>query len=216
MQSTRPPTDAPPPPIILDRLPDFPVPKGVCPRRTRMQIDLILLAIEALEVTVAPAIVQIIEQLQLQTVIPSRVALWQLRSANPLRRFSQRRTFSLEEAKALVLLAHSLCKRLTVVVRQLAMDCDRVRSQNLPLDKEPRLAYYLQRFRTHFRSRMNPRRSAIVAYSNDDKLNELAANLLLQLLFCTGTAGAQRLWVAVLDGEILDIESNLARMKDEG
>lgn len=171
-----------------------------------MQIDLILLAIEALDVTAAPVILKFVDQLQLQTLIPNRVALWQLRSTNPLRRFSQRRALSLEEAKALVMLAHHLCKRLTVAVRQLAIDYDRARSQNIPLDKEPRLAYYLKRFRTHFRSRMNPRRSLTAYYSNDEKLNELASRLLLQLLFCTGTNGAQRLWVALLDGEILDTE----------
>ena len=36
-------------PVILDSLPNPPVEERDCPRRARLQIDLILLAIEALE-----------------------------------------------------------------------------------------------------------------------------------------------------------------------
>jgi hypothetical protein len=49
---------------------------------------------------------------------------------------------------------------------------------------------------------MNPKRSLVAAYDSDDKLNELALNLLSNLLFCTGTAGMQRFWVSLFDGEV--------------
>lgn len=50
---------------------------------------------------------------------------------------------------------------------------------------------------------MNPKRSAVLAYTDsDDRLNELAINLLRQLLFCTGTSGTQRFWISLFDGEV--------------
>ena len=74
--------------------------------------------------------------------------------------------------------------------------------KGVPLEQNLSLADYLERFRAHFRARMNPRRSLVVAYGSDEKLNELALNLLGKLLFCTGTAGMQRFWNSLFDGEV--------------
>ena len=42
----------------------------------------------------------------------------------------------------------------------------------------------------------------VVTYADNDKLNELAIDLLSKLLFCTGTAGMERFWVSLFDGEL--------------
>ncbi|HEY9656835.1 MAG TPA: DUF3038 domain-containing protein, partial [Allocoleopsis sp.] len=78
---------------------------------------------------------------------------------------------------------------------------DQLLEKGLPPENHLRLARYLERFRAHFRSRMNPKRSAVMAY-DDERLNQLALSLLGQLLFCTGTAGTQRLWSSLFDGEV--------------
>jgi hypothetical protein len=49
---------------------------------------------------------------------------------------------------------------------------------------------------------MNPRRAGVMAYSSNEKLDALAMDLLRKLLFCTGTAGMQRFWISLFDGEI--------------
>lgn len=200
MQLNSPP--APTTPLILDSLPDPPVLEGVCPRRTRLQIDLLLLAIEALDLGGSEAILSIATDLELRSVIKNRVGLWRLRSTNPFRRYSQRRPLSLLEAKALVVIACYLSRRLTVVIRQLLLAYQQLNDKQLSPDHHFRLAEYLERFRAHFRSRMNPRRAGVMAYSSDEKLNELALELLGQLLFCTGTSGMQRLWISLFDGEV--------------
>jgi Protein of unknown function (DUF3038) len=200
MQLNSPP--APTTPLILDSLPDPPVLEGVCPRRARLQIDLLLLAIEALDLGGSEAILSIATDLELRSVIKNRVGLWRLRSTNPFRRYSQRRPLSLLEAKALVVIACYLSRRLTVVIRQLLLAYQQLNDKQLSPDHHFRLAEYLERFRAHFRSRMNPRRAGVMAYSSDEKLNELALDLLGQLLFCTGTSGMQRLWISLFDGEV--------------
>jgi hypothetical protein len=199
------PFNSPPPqslPMILDTLPDPATEGQGCPRRTRVQIDLILLAIEALELGGSEAILAFAEELDLKGIIKDRVNLWRMRSSNPLRRAHMRRPLSIMEAKALVVIACYIARRLTVVIRQLLMIYQQMNEKQIPLEQNLRLANYLERFRTHFKSRMSSRRSGALALTSDEKLDDLAINLLGQLLFCTGTAGMQRFWISLFDGEV--------------
>jgi hypothetical protein len=190
------------PPMILENLPEPGVDGQGCPRKTCLQIDLILLAIEALELGGSEAILGFAEELDLKDIIKNRVNLWRMRSTNPLRRAHIRRPLTIMEAKALVIIACYISRRLTVVIRQLLMIYQQLHEKQIPLEQNLRLANYLERFRAHFKSRMNPRRSGFLALSSDEKLDELAIELLGKLLFCTGTAGMQRLWISLFDGEI--------------
>lgn len=203
MQLNSPPAPSTPPtPLILDSLPDPPVAEGTCPRRTRVQIDLLLLAIEALDLAGSESILAVATDFELRGILKNRVSLWRLRCTNPFRRYAQRRPLTLVEAKALVVVTCYLARRLTVVIRQLLLAAQQLNEKGLSVDHHFRLSEYLQRFRAHYRSRMNPRRAGVLAYSSDDKLNELALDLLGQLLFCTGTSGVNRLWVSLFDGEV--------------
>ncbi len=189
-------------PMILESLPDPALGDDACPRRAKMQLDFLLLAIEALDLGGSEAFLAATHELGIQTVIPNRVALWRLRSTNPLRRSSQRRPLNISEAKALVMIVCHLSRRLTVVIRQLLLAYQQLSEKQLSPNHHFRLSDYLERFRSHFRSRMNPKRAGVMAYNTDEKLNALALSLLEQLLFCTGTAGAQRLWSSLFDGEV--------------
>jgi Protein of unknown function (DUF3038) len=200
MQLTHPPI--PSVSILLETLPDPKVPDGVCPRRARQEIDFLLLAIEALELGGSESFLSDVQELGLQDIIKNRVNLWRIRTTNSLRRNNQRRPLSLSEAKALVLIICHRAKRLTVLIRQLLMVYDQLVEKQLSPDHHLRLSNYLERFRAHFRARMNPKRAGVMVYSSEEKLNELALTLLSQLLFCTGTAGTQRLWNSLFDGEV--------------
>ncbi|MBH8552147.1 DUF3038 domain-containing protein [Nostocaceae cyanobacterium CENA357] len=189
-------------PMILDTLPDPAIAGQTCPPRARLQIDLILLAIEALELGSSEAILAFAQELELKGIIKDRVNLWRMRSSNPMRRAHIRRPLTIMEAKALVVIACYIARRLTVVIRQMLMICQQMNDKQIPLEQNLRLSNYLERFRVHFKSRMNVRRSGLLALSSDEKLDELAINLLGQLLFCTGTAGMQRFWISLFDGEV--------------
>ncbi|NEP30775.1 DUF3038 domain-containing protein [Moorena sp. SIO3B2] len=189
-------------PIILDSLPDFRIPAQGCPPRTRLHIDLILLAIEALELGGSEAMLLAARELELQDIIKNRVVLWRMRSTNPWRRSYTRRPLTPEEAKALVVIASHMARRMTVLIRQLLTAYQQLLEKQVPLEQHFRLSKYLERFQAHFRSRMNPRRSKVAAYNSEEKLNQLAISLLSELLFCTGTSGRQRLWTSLFDGEL--------------
>ncbi|MEY2976181.1 MAG: DUF3038 domain-containing protein [Prochlorotrichaceae cyanobacterium] len=189
-------------PSVLSSLPDMPLRGHSCPRRARQQIDLILLAIEALDLGGSEAILLVAQELDLKPILKHRVYLWQLRSTNPLRRYTQRIPLTQPEAKAMVAIACNLARRLTVPIRELLLAYQKLEEKGLSPQHHFRLADYLERFRAHFRSRMNPKRAAVMVYNDDDKLNQLALGILKQLLFCTGTAGTQRFWVSLFDGEL--------------
>ncbi len=190
-------------PIILDVLPDIRVLSEECSPRTQQKIDLILLAIEALELGGSEYMLAIVKELNLEEIIKNRVVLWRLRCTNPWRRSYTRNALKLKEAKALVVIASHRTRQLTVLIRQLLLAEQQMREKGLPLENHFRLSEYLERFRVHFRSRMNPRRAKVATYlSSEEELNELALSLLSQLLFCTGTVGMQRLWISLFDGEI--------------
>ncbi len=142
------------------------------------------------------------QELELQDIIENRVVLWRLRCTNPLRRSYTRRPLTTEEAKALVVIASHMARRMTVLIRELLRHYQQLTEKQVPLEHHFRLSEYLERFRAHFRSRMNPRRAKVAAYNSDEKLNELALSLLSELLFCTGTSGMQRFWTSLFDGEV--------------
>jgi Protein of unknown function (DUF3038) len=187
---------------VLETLPNPGITGDACPRRTKVELDLMLLAIEAIESSSSEQILELAKELNLDDVIKNRIVLWRMRSTNPMRRAHTRRNLSVKEAKALSAICCRLASRLTVTIRQLLLAQQQLSIKKIPPECNFRLSEYLDRFRAHFRSRMNPRRTKVAIYQDDDKLNQLAISLLGKLLFCTGTLGTQRLWMSLFDGEV--------------
>jgi hypothetical protein len=187
---------------IIESLPHPGIVGDACPRRTKVELDLILLAIEAIESGSSEQMLQLAKELNLSEIIKNRIVLWRMRSTNPMRRAHTRRILSIKEAKALSAISCRLASRLAVPIRQLLQAQQQLSDKQIPPEYNFRLSEYLDRFRAHFRSRMNPGRAKVSIYQEDDKLNELAISLLTKLLFCTGTLGTQRLWISLFDGEV--------------
>ncbi|AFY77972.1 MAG: DUF3038 domain-containing protein [Hydrococcus sp. C42_A2020_068] len=201
MSDSNSPVDAKP--HILNILPDFPIIGQQSAIRIQQKIDLILLAIEALELGASEQFLATAKQLDLQGIIKNRIVLWRLRCTNPWRRSYLRNSLTLEQAKALVIIASYRAKQLIVPIRNLLLAEQQMRDKGLPLDNHFLLSEYLEQFRSHFRSRMNPRRAKVAVYLGwEDELNELALSLLHQLIFFTGTMGMQRFWISLFDGEV--------------
>jgi hypothetical protein len=201
--SNSPITTDKPKPAILNTLPDLPISNQRCAIKLQQHLDLMLLAIEALQLGGSEYMLATAKELDLQSIIKNRLILWQLRCSNPWRKCYNRQILNVDQAKALVLVTGYRAKNLMVIIRQLILAEQQMRDKNMPLENNFRLSEYLERFTAHFRSRMNPRRAKVSVYlSSPDELNELAILLLNQLLFCTGTKGIQRLWISLFDGEV--------------
>jgi hypothetical protein len=191
-------------PAILSILPDFPISGPRCALHLQQHIDLMLLALESLEVGAGEAMLALSKELGLDPIIKNRIVFWRLRCTNPWRVSYRLDNLTLDQAKALVIIASYRAKPLAETIRPLLLARQQMEAKDLPVDNNFRLSEYLERFRANFRSRMNARRAKVSVYlASEDELDALALSLLDRLLFCTGTAGMQRFWISLFDGEIV-------------
>lgn len=191
-------------PIILNSLPDFPIADQKCATKLQQHLDLILLALESLQLGGSEYMLAIAYRDGLNNIIKNRLVLWHLRCSNPWRKCYTREIIELDQAKALVIIASEYAKSLVVLIRQLIIAEQQMIDKNIPLENSFKISEYLTRFKTHFRSRMNNGRAKVSVYlSSPDELNQLAMSLLNQLLFCTGAKGMERFWVSLFDGEVI-------------
>ena len=129
--------------LVLKTLPDFSLSSQRCATQLQQQMDLILLAIEALEVGAAEKMLESAESLGLKSLVPNSLILWRLRCTNPWRRSYNRTPLTLEQAKALVAIAHYQAKPLMVQIRQLLVAEQQMRAKQLPVGTNFALSSYL-------------------------------------------------------------------------
>ena len=188
---------------VLDRLANISLVNQDCSPRIQQNIDLLLLAVEALELGASERMLAAIRDLKLTEIISGRVALWRSRCSNPWRRSYTRDILTADQARVLIIIATLRAKDLEPLIRHLIDSEYQMKEKNLPLENHFMLSEYLERFRVHFRSRMNARRTKVSLYiANESELNRLALNLLHKLLFCSGTKGLERIWFSLFDGEL--------------
>ncbi|MBF2058048.1 MAG: DUF3038 domain-containing protein [Cyanobacterium sp. T60_A2020_053] len=201
--STSPPVKENSIPPILSALSDVSLPSTRGMMKLQQHLDLLLLAMEALQLGASEYMLATAHELGLQSIIKNRLSLWRLRCSNPWRQCYNRENLTMNEAKALVLITGYSAKKLMVTLRQLLLAVQQMTDKEMPLENNFRLSEYFTRFRSHFLGRMNPRRAKVSVYQNNpEELNLLALSLLEELLFCTGTKGMERLWISLFDGEV--------------
>ncbi len=173
----------------------------------KTQIDLVLLALEALAGVGSEAMIQAAADVKLEG-FSDRVALWRLRASNPLRKNSGgRKKLDVEEARALVLISCHLAAQHQVPIRQAVALLEKMTDQGRPPHQAALLGDYLDRFQNTYQERM-----VAVAEAGDeadpaaeptaeptDLLTRLALKLLIDLLFYSGPGGPRRFWMALLD-----------------
>lgn len=160
----------------------------------KAQLDLVLLALEAIANLGSEAMLQAAEALNLSDIISDRVALWRLRQSNPLRKSSGgRKKLDIEEARALVFISAHLATQHQKTIRQ-AIEClEDVTAQGKPPYAAALLGDYLDRFCNFYEERMAESDAAV------PELTDLALKLLIDLLFYGSNGGRRRLWLALLD-----------------
>ena len=160
----------------------------------KTQIDLVLLALEAIAGIGSEAMLQAARELGVEAMVSDRVSLWRLRQSNPLRKGSGgRKKLDVEEARSLVLVSCHLAQSHHSKIRQAVELLERVTAEDLPPHRNPILGDYLDRFTNIYEDRME------VTGSSIDSMTQLAFKLLIDLLFYSGSQGSQRLWMLLLD-----------------
>lgn len=161
----------------------------------KAQLDLVLLALEALAGIGSEAMLQAAIALNLEAVVADRVALWRLRQSSPLRKGQGgRKKLDVEEARALVLICCHLARAHQELIRRAVTLLEQVTEQNREPHHVSLLGDYLDRFHNMYQERMEEDNGV-----TPEALTQLALKLLIDLLFYSGPNGSRRLWLALLD-----------------
>lgn len=161
----------------------------------KTQLDLVLLAIEALAGIGSEAMLQAASHLNLEAKVPDRVALWRLRQSNPLRKGEGgRKKLDVEEARSLVLISCYLAKEHQELIRRAVALLEQVAENNGEPHKAALLGDYIDAFSNTYQERMEENENISM-----NQLTNLALKLLIDLLFYSSSSGHRRLWLALLD-----------------
>ncbi|HEY9886898.1 MAG TPA: DUF3038 domain-containing protein [Candidatus Obscuribacterales bacterium] len=160
----------------------------------KAQLDLVLLALEALTGLGSEAMLEAAKQLSLASLMGDRVTLWRLRQASPLRQGQGRKKLDVDEARGLVLVSVYLAQQHQQKIRQAVTLLEAATAQNKAPHRVGLLGDYLDTFSNFYEDRM----TADVA-PTPDTLRDLALKLLVDLLFYSQAGGARRLWLALLE-----------------
>ncbi|MDJ1179061.1 DUF3038 domain-containing protein [Roseofilum sp. BLCC_M91] len=163
----------------------------------KAQLDLILLALEALAGIGSEAMLQAASKLNLPGV-SDRVSLWRLRQASPLRKGSGgRKKLDVEEARSLVLICCELAQNHQELIRRAVGLLEQLTAEDRPLHSISLLGDYLDTFTNTYQERMLDGDD-----TPPDELTPLALKLLIDLLFYSSPGGPRRLWLALLDRSV--------------
>ncbi len=161
----------------------------------KTHLDLILLTLEALTGIGSEAMLQAAVSLNLESIIPDRVALWRLRQSNPERKSSGgRKKLDVEEARALVLIICHLAQQHQELIRRAVSLLEQTAQQNQEPHRSALLGDYLDGFSNTYQERMVENEN-----TSPESLYQLAFKLLIDLLFYSAAKGHRRLWLALLD-----------------
>ena len=160
----------------------------------KTQLDLVLLALEALAGISSDEILTAAAQLNLESIVADRVSLWRLRQSSPLRKSQGgRKKLDVEEARALVLISCYLAKQQQELIRRAVALLEQLTQQNQKPHQAALLGDYIDNFSHKYQDRMENADN-----SSSDFLAHLALKLLIDLLFYSSNGGHRRLWLALL------------------
>jgi hypothetical protein len=180
------------PPPSLSAINSLPEPEQLSD--IKAQLDLVLLALEALVDLGSEAMLDAAQQLNLASLMGDRVSLWRLRQASPLRQGQGRKKLDVDEAKALVLVSAHLARQHQSTIRQAVSRLEDLTAKGKPLHRAALLGDYLDRFSNLYQERMVEEPHLAM-----DDLTRLALKLLVDLIFYSQSQGARHLWVALLE-----------------
>ena len=160
----------------------------------KTQIDLVLMALEALTGIGSEAMLQAAADLGVQEMVGDRVALWRLRQSNPIRRGTGgRKKLDIEEARSLVLISCHLAQKHHQTIRRAVCLLEELAEQNRPHHQAALLGDYLDQFTNLYQERMEDDQRTPAA------LTDIGLKLLIDLLFYSAPQGIRRLWMSLLD-----------------
>jgi hypothetical protein len=188
-------TDSATPNSQWEDLTKLPNPNVIQWENIKTQLDLVLLALETLTGIGSEAMLSAAIDLNLESRVPDRVALWRLRQSNPIRKGQGgRKKLDVEEARSLVLIICYLTKQHQELIRRAVGLLEQMAAKNREPHQVALLGDYIDAFCNTYQERMEEDEQI-----STDLLTHLALKLLIDLLFYSAPGGHRRLWLALID-----------------
>ncbi|UKO96352.1 DUF3038 domain-containing protein [Nostoc sp. UHCC 0870] len=188
-------TDSATPNSQWEDLTKLPNPNVIQWENIKTQLDLVLLALETLTGIGSEAMISAATDLNLESRVPDRVALWRLRQSNPIRKGQGgRKKLDVEEARSLVLIICYLTKQHQELIRRAVGLLEQMAAKNREPHQVALLGDYIDAFCNTYQERMEEDEQI-----STDLLTHLALKLLIDLLFYSAPGGHRRLWLALID-----------------
>ncbi|WP_414552058.1 DUF3038 domain-containing protein [Anabaena sp. CCY 0017] len=173
----------------------LPAPNTVEWDNIKTQLDLVLLALETFTGIGSEAMLSAAINLNLESRVPDRVALWRLRQSNPLRKGQGgRKKLDVEEARSLVLITCYLAKQHQELIRRAVGLLEQMAEKKREPHQVALLGDYIDAFCNTYQERMEDDDQITT-----DLLTHLALKLLVDLLFYSAPGGHRRFWLALID-----------------
>jgi hypothetical protein len=163
------------------------------PRQGLERLDLLLLCVEALDLNGGETLLWMSQTMGMSPLFPDRVALWKLRSHNPLRRVCRRGEPDAADTDALIRLLCAMADRVYPIVHGLL-------SSREPAEaNQQHWQLFQERLSELLRERMNVRRSSVQALMDPERGAALRRGLIQTLALASGTGGVDRLRASLMD-----------------
>ena len=162
-------------------------------REALQRLDLLLLALETIDLNGAESLYSLSAKLNLNDVLPNKVTIWKLRNNNPMSNSFNNNNIKLEEFEALIKLTVEMAKFLYPYIRQILQSRDDLtRNPNSWNDFKNRYVELIsERFNTN---------SMKVQRLLDPNLNdEVFIKILLTLALCISDDGFLKLRTSLLN-----------------
>ncbi len=121
----------------------------------KAQLDLVLMALEALTHIGSESVLESAKILQLENILSDRVGLWRLRQSSPLRKGQGRKKLDVEEARALVRVICHLSAAHHEKVRLAVATLEQATQRGEPPHRAAILGDYLDNFSNLYSDRMS-------------------------------------------------------------
>ncbi len=162
-------------------------------RESIQRLDLLLLALETIDLNGAESLHSLSAKLNLKEVLPNKVTIWKLRNNNPMRNSFNNINIKLEEFEALIKLAAEMSKFLYPYIRQILQSRDDlIRNPNAWYEFKKR---YIELINERFNTNSMKVKRLLDPNSNDEVFNKI----ILTLALCVSDDGYLKLRTNLLN-----------------
>ena len=162
-------------------------------REALQRLDLLLLALETIDLNGADSLYSLSGKLKLNKVLPNKVTIWKLRNNNPMRNSFNNNNIKLEEFEALIKLTAEMAKFLYPYIRQILESRDDLVKNPKPWNQ------FKNRYIELISERFNTNSMKVKRLLDPSSNDEVFIKIILTLAFCISDDGFLKLRTTLLN-----------------